>query len=158
MLSIPIATPEILEAIGGCCAQAGVPGLMIYLTGPLGSGKTTFVRGFLRQLGYLGAVKSPTYTLVEPYLIGAQQIYHFDLYRLADPEELDYLGIRDYLDNTMIGLIEWPERGGVWIPAADIHIELSYQLPGRRLQAQAATQSGQEVLQALEAFNAQSLR
>ncbi|MDY6993829.1 MAG: tRNA (adenosine(37)-N6)-threonylcarbamoyltransferase complex ATPase subunit type 1 TsaE, partial [Pseudomonadota bacterium] len=121
MLSIPIATPEILEALGGYCAQACVSGLMIYLTGPLGSGKTTFVRGFLRQLGYPGAVKSPTYTLVEPYLIGTQQIYHFDLYRLADPEELDYLGIRDYLDNPIICLIEWPERGGSWIPAADIH-------------------------------------
>lgn len=157
MLSILIATPEALEAVGGQCAQSSSAGLMVHLTGPLGSGKTTFVRGFLRQLGHQGAVKSPTYTLVEPYTIGGQQIYHFDLYRLADPEELEYLGMRDYLDMPVICLIEWPERGDPWLPAADIDFKFTYEPPGRRLQIQAYTQNGQTVLQALKDFKPESL-
>jgi tRNA threonylcarbamoyladenosine biosynthesis protein TsaE len=82
------------------------------------------VRGFLHALGYSGHVKSPTYTIVEPYQINEHKIYHFDFYRLLEPEELEYMGIRDYLQENALCLIEWPERGGLWTPQANIEIQL----------------------------------
>lgn len=97
---------------------------IIYLSGELGAGKTTLVRGFLRKLGYQGTVKSPTYTIVEPYLINGKEIYHFDLYRITNPYELEYIGIRDYLAKKAIFLIEWPERGVGFLPKANIKCEI----------------------------------
>lgn len=125
-------------------------GAIVYLEGTLGAGKTTFSRGILHGIGHSGAVKSPTYTLVEPYEIGEFKVYHFDLYRLGDPEELEYLGIRDYLENNALWLVEWPVRGAGVIPPADIILKLTPDGLGRQLQVYAPTSHGQTLLYKLK--------
>ena len=118
--------------------------------GDLGAGKTTFARGFLRGLGYLGKVKSPTYALVEEYEIAARAIYHFDLYRLTDPEELDYLGMDDYFRADAINLIEWPQRAEGRMPAADIVINLQYQQRSRLAFCEPTSKIGKDWLNATQ--------
>lgn len=114
------AEDEMLN-LGQQCAVQCKKNLIIYLQGDLGAGKTTFARGFLRGLGYHGLVKSPTYTLVETYEFSEKQLYHFDCYRVRSPEELEYIGIRDYANGTAICLIEWPELASEWLPEPDLN-------------------------------------
>ena len=107
--------------------------LVIWLEGDLGAGKTTFARGLIHALGYKGRVKSPTYGLLEQYQSDSAQILHMDLYRIAEAGELEFLGLADLLNNQTILLIEWPDKGGTWIPEADFVFKFGYTLEGRDL-------------------------
>ncbi|MDA1370985.1 MAG: tRNA (adenosine(37)-N6)-threonylcarbamoyltransferase complex ATPase subunit type 1 TsaE [Proteobacteria bacterium] len=132
-------------------AGQGVPtcGGIVHLIGDLGAGKTTLTRGIMRGFGYQGAVKSPTYTLVEPYEFERCQIYHFDLYRLADPEEVLYLGIDDYFSGSNLCIIEWADKGANLIPPADLRIELETEGTGRRLNCQTVSAKGEAIAKRL---------
>ena len=124
-------------------------GGLVFLHGNLGAGKTTFVRGCLRAAGFQGAVKSPTFTLVEEYTLDSLTLYHFDLYRLNDPEELEWMGIRDYLRPDTLSFIEWPERGAGHLPEPDLELELRYQPPGREAVLSFHTEHGRQIMEAL---------
>jgi len=123
--------------------------LVVYLNGDLGAGKTTLTRGFVRGMGHQGNVKSPTYTIVEPYELANWRVFHFDLYRLADAEELEYMGIRDYFNEDCCCFIEWPEKGAGLLAKADLIINIAYQDEQRIIKLQAETVHGEQVLMSL---------
>jgi len=120
---------------------------LIFLHGSLGAGKTTLVRGFLRGLGYTGTVKSPTYTLVEEYDLPGYLVIHFDLYRLSDPEELEWIGMRDYFDSDAVCFIEWPKRGVGMLPIADLDIRLETFEDGRSVVVSGSTELGRHIIE-----------
>lgn len=136
-----------LLRFGQGLAACLMPGLMIELRGELGAGKTTLSRAIIQFLGHKGAVKSPTYTLVEPYEHIQTPVYHFDLYRIADPDELHYLGVDAYFNESSICLVEWPERAGDLLPEADIVITLEHAVPGRKISVNACSDNGRAVLE-----------
>lgn len=139
-----------MERLGAALAAAVLSAdrrhTLINLQGPLGAGKTTLVRGFLRGCGVSGPIKSPTYTLIEPYQVGERAFYHFDLYRLEDPEALEMLGVRDYFSGDSVCLIEWPEQAGGLLPAATVEVRLALEGTGRRATLTPATEHGASLL------------
>lgn len=147
-MSLVFSSPDVTqhEAFAALCAAATPSGSIIYLDGDLGAGKTTFARGFLHALGHKGAVKSPTYTLVEPYEFNNLSVYHFDLYRLRDPEELEWLGLRDYQQGNFVWLVEWPSQGEPILPPADIIFQFKVAGEGREISVQALSEKGQTIL------------
>jgi tRNA threonylcarbamoyladenosine biosynthesis protein TsaE len=150
MISLTRHVPDgqAMEDLGQCLARSARRPGVIYLQGDLGTGKTTLVRGLLRGFGYHGKVKSPTYTLVEPYPIEGLTIYHLDLYRLGSPEELEWIGLRDLLGESALLLVEWPGQGEGVLPAADLAISLLYQGQGREVHFQSLTAAGESMLAA----------
>ncbi|QSB02699.1 tRNA (adenosine(37)-N6)-threonylcarbamoyltransferase complex ATPase subunit type 1 TsaE [Methylomonas sp. BW4-1] len=125
-MNITLETPEDTEALGAALWQALPAKCLLFLYGDLGAGKTTLVRGLLRAAGHSGAVKSPTYTLVEEYEVDGRRLFHFDLYRLKDPEELEWMGMDDYLNQNALCCIEWPQMGAGFLPNADVEVSLNY--------------------------------
>jgi len=148
---IRIPTAESMEALGVQFARCCPSDITVFLQGELGTGKTTWVRGFLRGYGYQEKVKSPTFTLIEPYVFENATIYHFDLYRLNDPEELEAIGIRDYFDGHSICLIEWPEKAKAVLPQPDLELKIAYRPEAQSLMQRTVTicshsQTGQWIL------------
>jgi len=126
MIEEILNSSEQMIAFGVELSKSIKAGDVIYLIGDLGAGKTTLTKGILKGLGYSGNIKSPTYTLVESYPFNNLQVHHFDLYRISDPEELEWIGIRDYFNDESITLIEWPEKGDGFIPEASLQLNISY--------------------------------
>jgi tRNA threonylcarbamoyladenosine biosynthesis protein TsaE len=145
-MELIVASEEAMHALAARCAAVMTPGLIIYLSGPLGAGKTTFVRGYLRALGYGGAVRSPTYTLLEIYELEGITLCHCDLYRLVMAEELEFLGLRELLDRSVTCLVEWPDKGAGFLPAADLTIAIAYADGARRVSLTAHTEPAGHVL------------
>lgn len=145
-----LADEDATVGAGATLSELLTEGAVMYLHGDLGAGKTTFSRGVIQGLGHAGNVKSPTYTLVEPYQLSDVNAYHFDLYRLADPEELEFMGVRDYFAETAVCIVEWPERGEGLLPVADIEVFLSYYEQQRKLKIIANNEKGLQILAQLK--------
>ncbi|MBV5308954.1 tRNA (adenosine(37)-N6)-threonylcarbamoyltransferase complex ATPase subunit type 1 TsaE [Chromatium okenii] len=148
-MNIELADIEAQLQFGAQLAALLPPTCVLYLEGDLGTGKTTLARSILRQLGHSGAVRSPTYTLLEPYQLADRVAYHLDLYRLTDAEELEYLGLRDLLGENALWMIEWAERGVGHVPPADIRIQINHLPVGRHLTLRGMTPSGEVLVATL---------
>lgn len=150
--SLTLALPDEAAtlALGARLAAALRPGMTVYLSGDLGAGKTTLTRGLLRSLGYAGRVKSPTYTLVELYEIPRLNLYHFDLYRFADPAEWAEAGFREYFNADAVCLVEWPEKAVGLLPEPDLTVRLDILDEGRRARLAAGTEAGRRCVEALK--------
>lgn len=148
-----IADEGDMLSFGGALAAVTQGKALIYLSGDLGAGKTTLVRGFLKMLGHTGRVKSPTYGLVEPYQLGEQSVYHFDLYRLKNPSEIEGIGMQDYLSEEAICLIEWPEKALSRLPKPDIflkiHMDIKNYSQSRQVEINAITPRGHDIVELL---------
>ena len=142
-ITLYLADEQAMSDFGARIARITQGHGLIFLEGNLGMGKTTLSRGIIRGLGHVGAVKSPTFTLVEPYEIGDIRAFHFDLYRLVDPEELEFLGIRDYFEDDALCLIEWPDKGAGFLPKPDLTITIGPQDSGRSLKILAQGSRGE---------------
>ena len=138
-----------MTALGARLAKVFPESGLIYLHGDLGAGKSTLVRSFIKARGYSGHVKSPTYTIVEPYQVTGHTIYHLDLYRIADPEELEFIGIRDLLSERSLVLVEWPDKGAGVLPTADLDIYIAYSGQGRDVSINRASEEGMSVIKVL---------
>ena len=152
MLELPNEAATI--ALGRRLAPLLKPGMVIWLDGDLGAGKTTLVRSLLRELGYVGAVKSPTYTLVEVYVVSSIYLYHFDFYRFSDPEEFVDAGLDEYFRDDAICLVEWPEKAAGYVPQADLVLVFRFDekqpCPGRTVDLLACSERGQVCLNTLK--------
>ncbi len=148
-LSFQLTDTLATEGLGARLAELLRSGGVVFLEGTLGAGKTTLTRGLLHRLGHEGAVKSPTYTLVEPYELAGIRVFHFDLYRLGDPEELEYMGIRDYFLEQNLCIVEWPNRGAGVLPKPDLAIELTVSGTGRLARLQSSSVRGDAIMQSL---------
>jgi len=144
---------EAMVQLGAQLGRALQNRALIFLEGDLGAGKTTLCRGVMQSFGHVGAVKSPTYTLVESYQLGETLLHHFDLYRLGDPEELEFIGIRDYLHQGNYCLIEWPNRGAGILPVPDLEVVVSVTKVGRAVRITSATDIGDSILLRLNKNN-----
>ncbi len=139
---VEVDSEQGMLALGRSLAPRLRAGMLLYLEGELGAGKTTLVRGLLRGLGYDSHVKSPTYTLVEPYELAAFVVYHLDLYRLEEAEDLEALGVRDYLSGGDVCVVEWPERGLGVLPEPDANVRIEYDAGGRVVALECYTKLG----------------
>ncbi len=138
------------RALGTALAPFVTPGIVIFLSGDLGAGKTTFVRGLLRGLGHAGKVKSPTFSLVEPYAVSRLNFYHFDLYRLKNPEEWDEAGFREHFDGRAVCIVEWPEKAIARLPHEDLRIRFAVVANGREVTIDALTEQGERCREQLQ--------
>ena len=148
-LDLNLPDPAATEALGAALAPGVAPGHVLHLRGDLGAGKTTVVRGVLRGLGYDGKVKSPTYTLVEPYALSSLHLYHFDFYRLKNATEWESSGFRDYFGPQAACLVEWPERAGPALGTPDVELRLEFAPVGRRALLASHTPAGEAWLSSL---------
>lgn len=148
-LEFEAPTVAAMEALGARLAAGIRKVQLVYLYGKLGTGKTTLVRGILRALGHTSVVKSPTFTLVEPYAFDGLNAYHFDLYRLINPEELEFLGFRDYVKQNSVCLVEWADRGGGILPTPDIDVVINQVDDKRTVALKSHTDRGVQLLSGL---------
>jgi len=146
--TLQLASADDTLTLGRALAPLLRPGMVIHLRGDLGAGKTTLARGILRGLGYQGRVKSPTFTLLEPYKFSKLYLYHFDFYRFLDPQELEETGFREYFNAESVCLVEWPEKAPD-LPVADLEIEMRVADQGRAIAITAHTEVGRRCLDGL---------
>lgn len=148
VLELPDEAAQV--ALGTRLGRACGTDALVFLRGELGAGKTTLTRGLLRALGHAGAVKSPTYTLIEPYDLPAGRVNHLDLYRIGDPGELEYLGLGELFDVRALTLVEWPERGKGGLPTPDLDVTIEHRPAGRRVTIEATSRHGIDILKRLQ--------
>jgi tRNA threonylcarbamoyladenosine biosynthesis protein TsaE len=144
-----IPDDEAMRALGARLAGACPSRILIYLDGDLGAGKSTLARGFIKGRGYNGHVKSPTYTLVEAYQTSTGIIYHLDLYRLSDPEELEFIGIRDIISGDATCLLEWPDKGQGLLPSPDLLVSIQHLTQGREVSIEAVSEGSTDIINRL---------
>ena len=151
---LPLASEEATLALGAALAKGALPGRVLFLSGDLGAGKTTLSRGLLRALGHSGPVKSPTYSLVEVYVVSSIYWYHFDFYRFSHPEEFEDAGLGEYFRDDAVCLVEWPEKAVGYVPQADLALVFRFSGngpdPGREVDLVASSEAGRQCLSQLK--------